>query len=850
MIRSLLALLTVLGLVLAGCAQPTPEPTEAPAEEVEATEPSAEEEEAPEEATETFKLGVMGPHSGPNARTGQEMLAGVEMAFQEADFQIGKYNIELVPIDSQSDPAKGAEAYEEAIIQKGIQAGLMNWHSSVAVACMDIAAKYKVPHFFGLGATTVVNETWHSDPDKYFYWLKGWPDPPKLSKNYVQALEYHIEQGNWEPENKTVAIWGEETDWGRSFGEGAAGQFEAAGWEVIEKEYYPLDQTEFTPLLTKWKGENPGVCIGTGSVPAMYASLIKQADEVDLGCLFVGDGLGWVGEWYDMSGESSNFVIDQIPGFVTDEAKEFASAFEEETGMQPSPSSAGLSYDYAKLFIAMAQQVYEETGELSSETIADFSRTKLQTGEWTYTDGIIMEEYAFDAESVPDPAVGQGLFTFPVLQYFDGEGKVIFPPGQAEQALAPYPAGAEGVEVTPEEAAPEEATETFKLGVMGPHSGPNARTGQEMLAGVEMAFQQADFQIGKYNIELVPIDSQSDPAKGAEAYEEAIIQKGIQAGLMNWHSSVAVACMDIAAKYKVPHFFGLGATTVVNETWHSDPDKYFYWLKGWPDPPKLSKNYVQALEYHIEQGNWEPENKTVAIWGEETDWGRSFGEGAAGQFEAAGWEVIEKEYYPLDQTEFTPLLTKWKGENPGVCIGTGSVPAMYASLIKQADEVDLGCLFVGDGLGWVGEWYDMSGESSNFVIDQIPGFVTDEAKEFASAFEEETGMQPSPSSAGLSYDYAKLFIAMAQQVYEETGELSSETIADFSRTKLQTGEWTYTDGIIMEEYAFDAESVPDPAVGQGLFTFPVLQYFDGEGKVIFPPGQAEQELVPRPAGAE
>ena len=48
MIRTLLALLAVMGMVfaLAGCAQPTPEPTEPPAEEEEAEAPAEEEEEA------------------------------------------------------------------------------------------------------------------------------------------------------------------------------------------------------------------------------------------------------------------------------------------------------------------------------------------------------------------------------------------------------------------------------------------------------------------------------------------------------------------------------------------------------------------------------------------------------------------------------------------------------------------------------------------------------------------------------------------------------------------------------------------------------------------------------------
>ncbi len=184
------------------------------------------------EATETFKLGILGPFSGPSARTGDEFKASRQTwPLETSTARSGDYKIEPVWVDSQSDPAKAAQAYEQAVVQDGIQAGVLNWHSSVAVSAMEVTAKHKVPHFFGFGATEVVNETFDSDPEKYGYWTtKGWPTPVKLSISYVQALEDAIASGAWAPEAKTVAIYGEDTDWGRSFGNAIKGQLEEAGW--------------------------------------------------------------------------------------------------------------------------------------------------------------------------------------------------------------------------------------------------------------------------------------------------------------------------------------------------------------------------------------------------------------------------------------------------------------------------------------------------------------------------------------------------------------------------------------------------------------------------------------------
>ncbi|NIS12851.1 MAG: branched-chain amino acid ABC transporter substrate-binding protein, partial [Thermoplasmata archaeon] len=48
-------------------------------------------------------------------------------------------------------------------------------------------------------------------------------------------------------------------------------------------------------------------------------------------------------------------MLDQIPGWATAESQEFATAFEERSGLQPSPSSGGLSYDGMNFFIKVLE---------------------------------------------------------------------------------------------------------------------------------------------------------------------------------------------------------------------------------------------------------------------------------------------------------------------------------------------------------------------------------------------------------------------------------------------------------------------------------------------------------------
>jgi branched-chain amino acid transport system substrate-binding protein len=396
-------------------------------------------------ATNVLTVGVLGPFSGPSLRTGEEFQRAVTMAFDAAGWQVGPYAIELVWIDSQSDPSAAAQAYEQAILQDGVQAGLLNWHSSVAVACMDVAADYQVPHFAGMGATVVVNELFNSDRDRYGYWTtKWWPDPSKLNISYVQMLEDAIEHSSWSPVEKTVAVFCEDTSWGHAAGDAMREHFENAGWRVVMDAYFRIDQTDFTETIETFKALEPAVIAGTSTAALTAAAFLNQADDAGLNSVIALDGLGWFGGWYDFTESSTNYVLDQHPMWSTESARTFRDDFEARYGVLPSPSVGGLAYDAANFFLDIGQQAYQEYGELDSQSLYSFTQQQIWSGLWSYTDGIMMEEYKYVSETIPDPMVGEGYYMFPVVQYLDGEAQIMFPSAWADRSFIPPGAGNDG----------------------------------------------------------------------------------------------------------------------------------------------------------------------------------------------------------------------------------------------------------------------------------------------------------------------------------------------------------------------------------------------------------------------
>ena len=425
----LIAIVLILTL-LASCAPaPAPEQPEAPAAEPAQTEapPAAE--------PKMLKLGVLAPFTGPSARVGEEFKGAVTMAFDKINWQVGDYKIEPVWIDGESDPEKATRAYEAAITRDKIQVGLLNWDASEVISVMELASKYKIPHFFAMGTSEDIDIRWKSD-EKYAYWMgKGWPTPSKLTINYVTTLEDAISRGLWSPGEKKVVLYGNDDEWSRGFTKAIGEQLVAAGWEIAGEEYVPVGETDFYPMLTKIKSLDVPLMAGTMDDAAGFPAMIKQAREVGVESLIVADGLGWVGEWYNMTGDASDYVIDQIPGWTTPEAVAFRDEFTKRWGIEPSPSSAGLAYDETLFFIKVLQQALQDTGELTSESIFTTGKDKMWTTQLTLTDGLLMKEYKFTPETLPDMVVGQGAFVFPVIQYFGGVGKTIWPDEIKEQDM-------------------------------------------------------------------------------------------------------------------------------------------------------------------------------------------------------------------------------------------------------------------------------------------------------------------------------------------------------------------------------------------------------------------------------
>ena len=390
-------------------------------------------------AEQELNIGIMGPFTGPAAKTGAQFKGSTTLRLEAINYKVGDYKLNPIWIDSQSDPAKATSAYAEAAERYQIQVGALNWHSSVAVAVMEVTAQYKVPHLMAMGAALAVNNKWKSDT-KYNYWgMKGWPVPGILVPSYVDTINDAVSKGIFKPKHgKQVAILVEDTDWGHSAGESVAEAFIASGWKVIFKDYFSITQQDFYPVLGKINKLGADVFYSTTSTTAPTTALTKQIDEIGLGAITVIDGLSWAGDWYKMTGSSSNRVLDMSPKITHKKYQDWAANFEKRFDLKPASTAGGLSYDGIGFLIKLLQRTNQKYGKLNKKLIHKVMIEEINTGKLKYTkaDGaLIMEAYTANADTLPDPKGGMDAYYFPVVQYQDGKEYIVYPPAVAERKL-------------------------------------------------------------------------------------------------------------------------------------------------------------------------------------------------------------------------------------------------------------------------------------------------------------------------------------------------------------------------------------------------------------------------------
>jgi len=195
--------------------------------------------------TDTFKIGVIAPMSGPNARYGAFANKGAALAAKEANAAggvLGK-QIELVSGDSQCVPAEGVAATQRMISLEKTPVIIGDVCSSVTLAMQPLAEESKV--LLVNAASSNPDITYKAGVGGFKWTFRNYPTDEVRA---ATVLEYASKTKGF----KKFAVLSVDSDYGRGaikFTKRYLPKYEGA--EILSEDYYKDSETDFRSVLSK-----------------------------------------------------------------------------------------------------------------------------------------------------------------------------------------------------------------------------------------------------------------------------------------------------------------------------------------------------------------------------------------------------------------------------------------------------------------------------------------------------------------------------------------------------------------------------------------------------------------------
>ena len=276
----IIAALMALVILLAACGTTDSESTASTSAGAETTDTSLEDADSD---VPVVKIAVAFPISGSSAELGMMGRDGVELGIKHINENggiksLGGAKIEMVFADTTSDPAQAKTVVERLVADDDIICFLGVGSSAVMMPILPILEKNGIPAITNAGSQNVTTQGY-----KYVFQV---PHAVNLGgENIMEFLQWlNTEKGY---DYHKVGLVYENTSFGLDLADGARGDAEELGLEIVFDESFPPGLTDASALITAMKNSGANVFI-----PATYASesklLIETMNNLDYKPLIIG----------------------------------------------------------------------------------------------------------------------------------------------------------------------------------------------------------------------------------------------------------------------------------------------------------------------------------------------------------------------------------------------------------------------------------------------------------------------------------------------------------------------------------------------------------------------------------
>ena len=226
---------------------------------------------------EPIKFGIIGPYTGPNAKPGQSMKQGVNLAVEEINKAGGIKGRQLAALfeDDASVPAQSVSATEKLINKDEVAFLIGTFNSSTTLADMKIIERDKTPMLVPIAVAIEITESGNK-------WVFRNSATNPMQAEQLMAYIYK------ETKQRKFAVIHENTDYGKGLIQAVEGYIKKNGGSMIA-ESYSIGDTDFYAQLTKIKNNAPEALIICGNL-SEGSQITRQFKELGIKAQLYGFG--------------------------------------------------------------------------------------------------------------------------------------------------------------------------------------------------------------------------------------------------------------------------------------------------------------------------------------------------------------------------------------------------------------------------------------------------------------------------------------------------------------------------------------------------------------------------------
>ena len=287
-----------------------------------------------------IKIGSVSPLTGPQAHLGKDNENGARLAVDEinaAGLTLGgkKMHIDLLSEDDQADP-KTATTVAQKLVDSGVVGVIGHLNSGSTIPASTIYHAAGIPQI-SPSATAIA------------YTAQGYNTAFRVMTNDEQQGHVLGQYAVNKLGAKKIAVIDDRTAYGQGLADEFAKAAEAAGAEIVAREYTTDKSTDFMAILTSIKSKSPDLVFFAGMDP-QAGPMARQMKQLGLKAqLLGGDGMQ-TPEFIKLAGADAEGAIASNPGLSLD-AMPGGKAFKEKFTARFGPIQNYAPYAYDAVYV-------------------------------------------------------------------------------------------------------------------------------------------------------------------------------------------------------------------------------------------------------------------------------------------------------------------------------------------------------------------------------------------------------------------------------------------------------------------------------------------------------------------